>query len=99
MRSEILLYPREGAPELQQSPFPRMPSRVGVHSGNLLALHYADVVAAVATCHQGVSMPTRYRDADTGHYITEQDAKKNPKQSVKETDKPKPKSPSKPKGK
>ncbi|AVB14308.1 multidrug transporter [Pseudomonas savastanoi pv. glycinea] len=44
-------------------------------------------------------MPTRYRDAVTGEYITEKDAKKNPRESVKETDKPKPKSPSKPKGK
>jgi hypothetical protein len=34
-------------------------------------------------------MPTRYRDADSGHYITEKEAKKNPKESVKETDKPK----------
>ncbi|CAI9005757.1 hypothetical protein EMIT0P201_80057 [Pseudomonas chlororaphis] len=52
---------------------------------------------------RSLCMPTRYRDADSGHYITEQDAKKNPKQSVKETDKPKPKpkpkSPSKSKGK
>lgn len=40
-------------------------------------------------------MPTRYRDAVTGEYITEDKAKRNPRESVKETDKPKPKSPSK----
>jgi hypothetical protein len=34
-------------------------------------------------------MPTRYRDAVTGEYITEKDAKKNPRESVKETDKTK----------
>ncbi len=40
-------------------------------------------------------MPTRYRDAVSGEYITEEKAKRNPRESVKETDKPKPK----PKGK
>lgn len=38
-------------------------------------------------------MPTRYRDAVTGEYITEGEAKRNPRESVKETDKPKAKSP------
>jgi hypothetical protein len=33
-------------------------------------------------------MPTRYRDAVTGEYITEGEAKRNPRESVKETDKP-----------
>lgn len=40
-------------------------------------------------------MPTRYRDAVTGEYITEDKAKRNPRESVRETDKPKPKSPPK----
>lgn len=43
-------------------------------------------------------MPTRYRDAVTGEYITEKEAKKNPRESVKEIDKPK-KPPSGPKKK
>jgi len=29
----------------------------------------------------------KFRDADTGHYVTEEFAKKNPKTTVKETDK------------
>lgn len=29
----------------------------------------------------------RYRDADSGQYITKKEAEKNPKTSVKETDK------------
>jgi hypothetical protein len=39
-------------------------------------------------------MPTRYRDAVTGEYVTEGEAKKRPRETVKETDKtrsPKPK--------
>lgn len=32
-------------------------------------------------------MTIRYRDAETGHYVTEDYAKKNPKTTVKETDK------------
>lgn len=32
------------------------------------------------------------RDADSGRYVTEAYAKKHPKTTVKETDKPKPKS-------
>jgi hypothetical protein len=39
-------------------------------------------------------MPTRYRDAVSGEYISGEKAKRNPRESVKETDKP-----SKPKGK
>ncbi|KAB0518507.1 multidrug transporter [Pseudomonas extremorientalis] len=41
-------------------------------------------------------MPARYRDAVTGEYVTEAEAKKRPRETVKETDK---KPPSKPKGK
>ena len=32
---------------------------------------------------------THYRDADSGQYITQKEAEKNPKTSVKETDKSK----------
>jgi len=49
----------------------------------------------MATGSQGASMPTRYRDAVTGEYVTEGEAKKRPRETVKETDK---KAPSKPKG-
>lgn len=41
-------------------------------------------------------MPTRYRDAVTGEYVTEGEAKKRPRETVKETDR---KPPAKPKGK
>ncbi len=41
-------------------------------------------------------MPTRYRDAATGEYVTEGEAKKRPRETVKETDK---KPPAKPQGK
>ncbi len=41
-------------------------------------------------------MATRYRSAETGNYVTEEFAKKNPKTTVKETDK-KPASKPKPK--
>jgi hypothetical protein len=41
-------------------------------------------------------MPTRYRDAVTGEYVTEDEAKKRPRETVKETDK---KSPPRPKRK
>lgn len=34
-------------------------------------------------------MPTRYRDAVTGTYVTEEEAKKRPRETVKEKDKPK----------
>ena len=45
-------------------------------------------------------MPTRYRDAVTGEYVTEGEAKKRPRETVKEIDKPtKPTKPTKPKGK
>jgi hypothetical protein len=53
-------------------------------------------VAGVATQCQGADMPTRYRDAVTGEYVTEDEAKKRPRETVKETDK---KSPPRPKGK
>lgn len=43
-------------------------------------------------------MAERFRDAGTGHYVTEEFAKKNPKTTVKETDK-KPTPKTKPKGK
>lgn len=33
--------------------------------------------------------PPKYRDADTGHYVTKKYADKNPKTTVKETDKKK----------
>jgi hypothetical protein len=33
----------------------------------------------------------RHRDAGTGHYVTEKYADKNPKTTVKETDRPSPK--------
>ncbi len=33
---------------------------------------------------------TRYRDAGTGQYITKKEAQRNPKTTVKETDKVKP---------
>ena len=39
-------------------------------------------------------MPTKYRDAVTGEYVTEGEAKKRPRETVRETDKkpsPKPK--------
>jgi len=42
-----------------------------------------------------VVMP--YRDAETGEYVTEEYAKRHPKTTVHERDKPKPKPPSKPK--
>jgi len=32
-------------------------------------------------------MPTRYRDAVTGEYVTEAEAKKRPRETVRETDK------------
>ena len=32
-------------------------------------------------------MPTKYRDAVTGEYVTEDEAKKRPRETVKETDK------------
>jgi hypothetical protein len=32
-------------------------------------------------------MPTRYRDAVTGEYVTEGEAKKRPRETVRETDK------------
>ncbi|KTB63104.1 multidrug transporter [Pseudomonas allii] len=41
-------------------------------------------------------MPAKYRDAVTGEYVTEAEAKKRPRETVKETDK---KPLSKPKGK
>lgn len=41
-------------------------------------------------------MPTRYRDAVTGEYLTESEARKRPRETVKETDK---KPSVKPKGK
>jgi hypothetical protein len=43
-------------------------------------------------------MAKKFRDAETGHYVTEEFAKKNPKTTVKETDK-KPAPKTKPKGK
>ncbi|OEC72675.1 multidrug transporter [Pseudomonas sp. AP19] len=38
-------------------------------------------------------MPTRYRDAVTGEYVTEREAEKRPRETVKEKDKPAPKKP------
>jgi len=38
-------------------------------------------------------MPTRYRDAVTGEYVTEQEAKKRPRETVIETDKKRPAKP------
>ncbi|WP_157264131.1 hypothetical protein [Pseudomonas synxantha] len=35
-------------------------------------------------------MPTRYRDAVTGEYVTEQEAKKRQRETVKESDKKRP---------
>jgi hypothetical protein len=32
-------------------------------------------------------MAKRFRDAETGHYVSEEFAKKNPKTTIKETDK------------
>ena len=32
-------------------------------------------------------MPTKYRDAVTGEYVTADEAKKRPRETVKETDK------------
>lgn len=34
-----------------------------------------------------VKKTIKFRDADSGHYITQKEAEKNPKTSVKETDK------------
>ncbi|PMY44721.1 multidrug transporter [Pseudomonas chlororaphis] len=34
-------------------------------------------------------MPTRYRDAVTGEYVTAEEAKRRPRETVKEIDKPK----------
>jgi hypothetical protein len=40
-------------------------------------------------------MPTRYRDAVTGEYVTQKEAEKRPRETVKEKDKrPAPKKPS-----
>ncbi|MBE8592031.1 multidrug transporter [Pseudomonas sp. MAFF 301449] len=39
-------------------------------------------------------MPTRYRDAVTGEYVTKEEAEKRPRETVKEKDKPPPKKPS-----
>ena len=36
---------------------------------------------------KGADMPTRYRDAVTGEYVTEQEAKKRPRETVKDSDK------------
>jgi hypothetical protein len=33
----------------------------------------------------------KYRDADSGQYVTKKEADRNPKTTVKETDRPKPK--------
>ncbi|MNG99157.1 hypothetical protein D3C79_583220 [compost metagenome] len=46
--------------------------------------------AVVAPYELGAGMATRYRDAVSGEYITEEKAKRNPRESVKETDKKKP---------
>ena len=35
-------------------------------------------------------MPSRYRDAVTGEYVTAEEAKKRPRETVKETDKKRP---------
>lgn len=42
---------------------------------------------------KGADMPTRYRDAVTGEYVTEQEAKRRPRETVKETDKKRPAKP------
>jgi hypothetical protein len=45
-------------------------------------------------------MPTRYRDAVSGEYVTPEEARRRPRETVRETDKPaKPTKPTKPKGK
>jgi hypothetical protein len=36
-----------------------------------------------------MDMPTRYRDAVTGEYVTAKEAEKRPRETVKEKDKPK----------
>ena len=38
-------------------------------------------------------MPTKYRDAVTGEYVTEDEAKKRPRETVRETDKKRPPKP------
>lgn len=43
--------------------------------------------AVVAPNDLGAGMATRHRSAVTGQYITEDKAKRNPRESVKETDK------------
>lgn len=43
--------------------------------------------AVVAPHDLGAGMATRHRSAVTGQYITEDKAKRNPRESVKETDK------------
>ena len=38
-------------------------------------------------------MPSKYRDAVTGEYVTEAEARKRPRETVKETDKKRPPKP------
>lgn len=66
-------------------PCPRARARAWVENRPVWA-SFSDG-AMVAPTDLGAGMATRHRSAVTGQYITEDKAKRNPRESVKETDK------------